>query len=117
MNKQTKIFGALALGLAGLGTAGYAASATMDNDDDAVEAAAFADAKISLVDAVALAEQSTNALAAEAEFESEDGKAVFEVGLYDASGAELEAIVDATTGELIRAGPDDGDDESGEGAD
>ncbi len=122
MNKKTKIFGALALGLAGLGTAGYAATASMETgvheaNEDAAEAAAFADAKISLVDAVAIAERSTSAAAAEAEFESEDGMAVFEVGLYDPAGNELEAVIDANTGEVLRAGADDQDNESGEDAD
>ncbi len=122
MDKKTKIFGALALGLAGLGTAGYAATAGMgagnhEAMEDAAEAAAFADAKISLVDAVALAERSTNALAAEAEFEAEDGKAVFEVGLYTAAGQELEAVIDANTGKVLRSGADDEDNEGGEDAD
>ena len=122
MDRKTKIFGALALGLAGLGTAGYAATAGMGAGDheaiqDAAEAAAFADAKISLVDAVALAERSTNALAAEAEFEAEDGKAVFEVGLYNAAGQELEAVIDANTGKVLRSGADDEDNEGGEDAD
>ncbi len=122
MDKKTKIFGALALGLAGLGTAGYAATAGMgagnhEAMEDAAEAAAFADAKISLVDAVALAERSTNALAAEAEFEAEDGKAVFEVGLYNAAGQELEAVIDANTGKVLRSGADDEDNEGGEDAD
>lgn len=122
MDSKTKIFGALALGLAGLGTAGYAATTGMGARDheameDTAEAAALADAKISLVDAVALAERSTNALAAEAEFEAEDGKAVFEVGLYNAAGQELEAVIDANTGKVLRSGPDDEDNEGGEDAD
>lgn len=122
MNMKTKIFGALALGVAGIGTAGYAATASMETGDheamdDAAEAAAFADARISLVDAVAIAERSTGAAAAEAEFEAEDGSSVFEVGLYNASGQELEAVIDANTGEVLHSGADDEDNEGGEDAD
>lgn len=98
--------------MAALGAGSYAiAGDTNEASEDAAELAALSDARLSLVEAVGIAEAKSGATAAEAEFEVEDGSAVFEIGLYAADGAELEATVDAMTGKVLELGADDEDNE------
>src|SRR3546814_17024591 len=119
MNKKTlTIAGAAVLALTGLGGVGVAAASDQDTEgpEDAAEFQAFESSQISLTQAIAAAEADTSATAAEAEFEIEDGTAVFEIGMYRADGSDNEVNVDYSTGQGMEPGSheESGDDDAGQ---
>jgi uncharacterized membrane protein YkoI len=54
-------------------------------------------------------EQHTGARMIEVEFELEDDRYVYEFELVTADGRLIEAIVDASTGQIVSVGPEDED--------
>lgn len=81
------------------------------DDDEAAEAAALHDqAKISLAEAVAIAEERTGGRAAEAEFEVEDNALVWTVETMTRSGAEMEVEIDAVSGAILQVESEEDDD-------
>jgi len=95
MSTATKI-GIIAVALASAGVAAFAAN-TMEND-----AAALANAKISLSQAIASAEQHTGGKAVHAEFEHTRAGWAYEVETVN--GAKVvDVTVDAATGTVVAA--------------
>lgn len=78
------------------------------------EAAALAQAKVSLVQAITAAEQHVNGKAARAELEDENGKLVYEVEVL-AGNTFTDVKVDIATGQVMSAQADTPDRERGEG--
>ena len=76
-------------------------------------AAALAQAKVSLVQAITAAEQHVNGKAARAELEDENGKLVYEVEVFAGSKA-TDVTVDIATGQILSARADTADNERGE---
>jgi len=66
-------------------------------------------AKHSLIDAIITAEKQANGFATEAELEIEGGKAVYEIETVSKFGP-IEARIDADTGIVLEAKPEDRDD-------
>ena len=100
----------LAVAIATAGTVAYAANGGMEND-----AMAINKAKISLIQAVTVAEQHANGKASQAEFENSKQGWVFDVEVV--SGAKVfDVKVDADKGTVISSAEDkaDRDDEHDE---
>lgn len=87
-----------------------------NSTDETSELTALQGAKVSLLQAIAAAEgQGGKALSAE--FGQEDGALAIQVEIADASGKTVDLKVDATTGQVLAASNDAGDEdgENGEG--
>lgn len=122
-----KTLGAAALGMAALAGVGAAAIANAggasaarpatggETDDDGREIAALASARVSLADAVLIAEQRTGLRAAEAELDDESAMPAWEISL-GAGAAEKTVVVDAVDGQVRSIAADDGEaeEEAGE---
>ncbi|ADM10834.1 hypothetical protein PB2503_00335 [Parvularcula bermudensis HTCC2503] len=81
------------------------------DDDEAAEAAALHDrAKISLAEAVAIAEERTGGRAAEAEFDVEDNALLWTVETMTRDGAEMEVEIDAVSGAILEVESEEDDD-------
>ena len=123
MLKQKKItIAALALGLAAVGGTGVAfASADQvggkaearESNDDAREAQVLAGARISLAQAVQVAESQTGMKAAEAEIDDEGGQAYFEVSVGQGN-QEKSVLVDTQTGKVAKVVADADENEADE---
>ena len=107
--KQTLIIGALAA--AALATTAVYAEHRESGEQN--EAAALAQAKISLSQAIAAAEQHAGGKAARAELEDENGKLVYGVEVLG-GGKSTDVKVDITTGQVLSAQADTADHERGE---
>lgn len=113
----TALGGVAAAGIANAGgiTAARAA-VTGEADEDAREAAALTGARVSLADAVRLAEQRTGLKAAEAELDDESATPAWEISL-GAGTAEKTVVVDAANGQVRSIAADDGEAEEAGDAD
>ena len=107
--KQTLIIGALAA--AALATTAVYADHRESGDRN--EKAALAQAKISLSQAIAAADQHANGKAAKAELEDENGKLVYGVEVVG-DGKSTDVKVDINTGQIVSAQADGSDHERGE---
>ena len=119
--------GATTLGVAALGGISAAAIANAgvspayaavvgEASEDAREGAALASARVSLTDAVRIAEQRTGLKAAEAELDDESTTPAWEISL--GSGvAEKTVMVDAANGQIRSIAADDGEAEEADEAD
>ena len=99
-----------------LGAAGVLAAARRRADSAAEWKEVMAKAKISLVDAIQMAEKKTGGVAIEAEIEFEDGKVIMEVVVLEAGKRPklVEVELNGETGAIIETeevGDDDDDDE------
>ena len=102
MNRYSK-FSLLAIAIAAAGTVAYAATNSMEND-----AMAIAKAKISLAQAITVAEQHANGKAARAEYENSKQGWVYDVEVV--SGARVfDVKVDADKGTVIASAEDKAD--------
>lgn len=112
---------AAAIAAAGIGTAFAQTPATKTGQaeqSDAMEVAALEAAKVSLTDAIAIAEKEVGGKAIDAGFEDENGTYAYEVEILGAKG-EQTVLVDADSGKVtnVAQNDDDGDqDEGDEGA-
>lgn len=110
MNRYSKL-SLLVAAIAAAGTVAYAAQGSMEND-----AMAIAKARISLVQAVTVAEQHANGKAAKAEYENSKHGWVYEVEVV--SGAKVfDVKVDADKGTVISSAEDKADPENDHGHD
>lgn len=91
-------------------TAVYAARGENQDHDDA---AALAQAKISLTQAITAAEQHVNGKASRAELEDENGKLVYGVEVVS-GGKATDVKVDINTGQILSAQTDQADREGDE---
>lgn len=80
---------------------GLSVSAIADSDDKAATKTAQQNAAITLTQAITIAEQETGGKSTEAEFELEDGVAIYEVEISMPDGSEVEVELDAQTGAVI----------------
>lgn len=102
MNRYSKI-SLLAVAIAAAGTVAYASTGSMEND-----AMAIAKAKISLAQAVTVAEQHANGKAARAEYEQSKQGWVYDVEIV--SGTKVfDVKVDADKGTVISSAEDKAD--------
>ena len=76
-------------------------SAAEERRDDAGEMTAFTQAKLTLTDAVVVAERETGGRAYEAGFDTEAGKATYEIETVAADGGRRELRIDAVTGAVL----------------
>ncbi|HEY8624330.1 MAG TPA: hypothetical protein VIM74_10765 [Casimicrobiaceae bacterium] len=98
---KTAIAGTLALVLASGGLAGLAYAHERHGDLGNQEAVALANAKVTLLLAVAAAEQATGGKAVEAGIENQNGTAIFyDVTVLKADGLFYQALVDMQTGQV-----------------
>ena len=107
MNKLT----ILTTSMTGLLVAGLSMSAFADSANKAAEIEAQKNATITTEMAITIAEQLTGGKSTEAEFELEDGKAIYEVELTMDDGSEVEVEVDAETGVVLSQKTEDDDDD------
>ena len=107
MNKLT----ILTTTMTGLLVAGLSMSAFADSANKAAELEAQKNATITTEMAITIAEQLTGGKSTEAEFELEDGKAIYEVELTMDDGSEVEVEVDAETGVVLSQKTEDEDDD------
>ncbi len=109
MNKtHSIILGALAATVLAIG-AQAAENGRVERDD----AAALAQAKVSISQAISVAEQHANGKAARAELEDENGKMVYGVEVVGA-GKTTDVKVDINTGQVLSAKADQADHEGNE---
>ena len=102
MNRYRKM-SLLAIAIAAAGTVAYAAQSSTENDATAINKA-----KISLVQAVTIAEQHVNGKAARAEYENSSRGWVYDVEVV--SGAKVfDVKVDAAKGTVISSAEDKAD--------
>jgi uncharacterized membrane protein YkoI len=100
-----------ALSVLALGAGAFAAESHHGEGD---EAAAYAKAKMSLTDAIALAERQTGAKAVEAKLENERGALTFDVEVMKNDGFQ-KVVIDAQTGQVLKVGANGaGHDDDGE---
>lgn len=81
------------------------------DSDDAKDSAAHQNAKISLSEAIHIAEQATGGKSTEAEFEMEHGKAIYEVEIRMADNREIEVEIDAQSGSILKQEAEDSEDD------
>ena len=90
----------------------FSLGASADSDNKAAETEAQKNATITSQMAITIAEQLTGGKSSEAEFELEDGKAIYEVEITMTDGSEVEVEVDAETGVVLsQKTEDEGEDE------
>ena len=82
-------------------TAGMA----LAESDDAKEMTMFSEAQIDIQEALAVALDGMDAKIASIEFESEDGKAVYEAVAFAPDGTMTEILIDANAGTVIAQDP------------
>lgn len=100
---KTAIAGTLALALAGGGLAGLAYAHERHDGFGNQEAVALASAKVTLLQAIAAAEQATVGKAGEAGIENQNGTAIYyDVTVLKADGLFYQALVDMQTGQVVK---------------
>ena len=109
-SKKTFMFGVLAASALVASSLVYA---NRDGKEDQQDAAALAQAKISLSQAVAAAEQKAQGKAVRAELEDENGKFVYGVEVVG-GGKSTDVKVDIATGAILSAQADQADHEGDE---
>lgn len=95
------------ISLTALIAAGAVATAGMAlaESDDAKEMTMFSEAQIDIQEALAVALDGMDAKIASIEFESEDGKAVYEAVAFAPDGTMTEILIDANAGTVIAQDP------------
>ncbi len=81
--------------------------ALADSRGEREEKAAFSLAKISLTDAIAIAEEKSSGRAMSAEFEKEDGAWIYAVEVIQPNENEVEVCIDASSGSIIKIESED----------
>ncbi|TDD20084.1 peptidase M4 [Actinomadura sp. KC06] len=81
-----------------------------DDDDRPLSAAALRKAQVSAADAVGAALKAVPGTVTSVDFESEDGKALWEVDVTGPGGTEHELTVDAANAKVLTNGTDEDDD-------
>lgn len=76
-------------------------SHTLADSNYAAKSAAQKSAKISLTEAINIAEQATGGQSSEAEFEMEKGVAAYEVEITMADHSEVDVLIDAQSGAIL----------------
>lgn len=89
--------------------AGLSFNAIADSNNKAAIAEAQQNAAISLTHAITIAEQKTGGVKNEAEFELEDGVAIYEVEVDMPDGSEIELEIDAQSGAILSQKTEDED--------
>ena len=110
--KKTLLFGVGALAATTIVVSSLV-YANRDGNEEQNDAAALAQAKISLTQAVAAAEQKVNGKAVRAELEDENGKIVYGVEVIN-GGKSIDVKVDIATGGILSAQADQADHEGDE---
>ena len=110
MNRKHSIIAGTLAAAVLAATAVYAGE---NGNEDRHDAAALAQAKVSLGQAISAAEQHANGKAARAELEDENGKVVYGVEVVGA-GKTTDVKVDINTGQVLSAQADQGDHEGDE---
>jgi uncharacterized membrane protein YkoI len=96
---------------------GGASAALARESHDTDEAAIYEQVKLTLADAIAAAERQTGGRAVEAKLEKEHGVVAFEVEVMK-DRAFQKVVIDAKSGQIVKAGAPDGDhEEDGENDD
>ncbi len=108
--KKALLFAALAASTIVASSLVYA---SRDGNDEHNDAAALAQAKVSLSQAITAAEQHAGGNASRAEFEGENGKFVYEVEVVG-GGKSTDVKVDANSGQILSAQADEADHEGAE---
>lgn len=98
--------------IAALLTVGVSAN-LLASSNDAAAKTAQQNAAISMEQAIKIAEQAVGGKATEAEFELEDGVAVYEIEFNRADGSEVEVYIDAQSGVILAQEIEDDDDDGG----
>ena len=101
----------LTTSITGLLVAGLSIGAFAYSSNKAAEAEAQKNAAFTTEMAISIAEQLTGGKSFEAEFELEDGKAIYEIELKMSDGSEIEVEVDAETGVVLSQEVEDEDDD------
>ena len=108
---KRKMMVVAALSALALGARAFAADSHHGERD---EAKAYAQATMSLTDAIALAEHQTGAKAVEAKVENEKGKLTFDIEVMK-NDAFQKVVIDAQTKQVLKVGADvAGHDDDGE---
>lgn len=97
----------IATAIAALLTVGVSANLLASNN--AATKAAQQNAAISMQQAIRIAEQAVGGKATEAEFELEDGVALYEIEFEHADGSEVEVYIDAQSGTILAQETEDED--------
>ena len=107
MISLTTVIAAGAVAMAGMARA---------ETENAKEMTLFSEAQIDIQKALTVALEGVDGKIASIEFESEDGKAVYEAVAVSPDGATTEILIDANDGSVIAQGPymDDDDEEDDE---
>ncbi len=82
-----------------------AAGMALANTSDAEELKMFSEAQIDIQQALLIGMDGTDGKVSSIEFESEDGKAVYEVVAVAPDGSLSEIVIDANDGTIIERGP------------
>ncbi len=109
MNRNARITTSL-LAVGAIATAGVAFAAHsvgQDEDDDAI--ASLAQAKLSLVQAVDIAQTQTTGRATRAELGNENGAPIFEIQVAAADNKIIDVKVDAVLGKVLSSHADKGE--------
>jgi uncharacterized membrane protein YkoI len=104
-NAPIKIFAAALVMISGT-TAAFASENSREDDSES-EAAAFLASTVSLRDAVRIAEEAGDGRALSCEFEEEDGHWAYSIEVLRSDNEEVEVIIDAATGEVLKTEMED----------
>lgn len=98
--------------------ASLASAADNGLDKDKAEIQSVLDAKISLGQAVTVAQMTTGGLASEASYQLDNGKGRYLVSVVRGDGMETDVVIDPVSGKVLDSRPAqrDGDEESGNDA-
>jgi len=84
-----------------------------DDDDEDITAADRASIKVTLADAKKIALQRVPGKITDQELEKEHGRLQYAFEIHTAEGKEFDVEIDAITGEVLQAEPEDDDDDDG----
>ena len=90
----------LATTIVTLVTVGFSTS-LLAHSNDAATTAAQQNSAVSMEQAIEIAEQVTGGKKADAEFELENGQAIYEVEITMTNGSEVEVTIDAQSGAIL----------------
>ena len=118
MKKHMIIAAAIVATGLGAGTIATAFAATETSDKDVAEVRAQQSAKLTITDAINVATAARKGTASEVSFDSEKGVPAYEVTVVSADGTEHEVKIDAMSGNVIKIGAanyENDDDYDGDG--